>query len=470
MAKAKRQIVHPKPVVKIHEGLTALEAKKLLGWKEEGASTFGDNYLFKDTAGEKVRCDNNVRNRPFYSNNMEKLRQEILRGRWGLNLENRIIGKTGLVLNGQHTLVALVLAVQLWEKDPEAYPTWKSEPTIATSIGYGVSEDDTTVNTMDTCKPRSLADVYYRSDLLKNTSLKDRKNLSRILEYGVRFLWYRTGVVQAFNPALKDTHAELIDFGRRHPKILDCAKHIYEENGKENKINPYLRCGYATGLLYLMGSSATDSTAYRKEQEEKHLDWSNWDKACDFFVLLAGDSEELAAIKTVLRKIYDDDASSLAAHTALIAKAWNLYVTGKDVTQKDIALKFVKKDDWPVLAECPDVCGIDLGDPANNEDFQGAKIEEEKAIIREERESKKRSAKKATKTAKKKTAKSTKTTKSKLVGKTMWVVNGVDDPWRGKVMSAKGKSAEVKVGQGFQGSGNVKPVAVAHLRQKQPLA
>jgi len=466
--KAKHRVVSYKPKAEFVQRLDIGLAKKLLGWTEEGNSTFGTDFLLKDLYQKKVRCINNIRNRPLYLSNVEKLQQEILRGRWCFNGETRIIGKTGLVLNGQHTLIALVLANQAYEKDPNAYPEWSSSPTISTAIVYGVEEDDTTVNTMDTCKPRSLTDVYFRSDLLQKIRPKERKDLAGILSYGVKHIWYRTGYVKAFHPGLKDTHPELIAFGDNHPKILEAAQHIHAENDKEGKIGRLLRTGYACGMLYLMGCSSTNPTKYRKEQDEKHLSWKNWDAACDFFVLLANDADEVSPIKYSLQKIIDDGGDSVLVRTSVIAKAWNLYIREKQITKEGIALKFVEKDGWPVLSEIPTVGGIDLGDAAKNEEFQSEQVEKEKRAIRKRREQRKASTRPSSK--KSKSTKTTTKAPTKLKGKLVWVVNGVDEPWQGRVLSLKDKSAEIKVSQGFQGAGNVKPVAVTHLRNKQPIA
>ena len=458
----KRKTLYEKPSVKFMDRLAEREARKLLGWEEEGKSSFGDSFLMKDSNKKKVRCTNNVRNRPLYSSNIAKIKQEILRGRWCFNGETRIIGETGLILNGQHTLIALVLAVQEYSADPEAFPAWKEEPTISTAIVFGVSEDDTTVNTMDTCKPRSLGDIYYRSELLKGIAEKDRRVLSRTLEFAVKHLWFRTGFVDAFNPNIRDTHAELVAFGARHPRILEAAKHIEDENGSEGKVSRFLRNGYATAMLYLMGSSATDPQRYREDQSEEHLDWSNWSKACDFFVLLAGDADEMRPVREYLGKLIDDQTDSLAVRTSVLVMAWNLYAKDKTITTKSLQLKFIEREPgWPELAEIPDVGGIDLGDAAKNEDFQSERIAKEAKTIKEE---------KAAVEPKKTTPKKKKPTTEvkKLIGSMRWVVNGVDEPWRGKVIAVKGKSADLKVGQGFKGAGNTKPVALAHLRLRQP--
>lgn len=147
------------------KALTQAKAKELLGWEEEekGGTSYGQEFLLKSN-GVKVRCYNNITNRPLYMANVQALKQEILRGRWRLNGESIIIGDTGLMLNGQHQCIALVEAVNDWEQDKSKWEeTCPNVPTLEKVLTIGISEDDYVVNMMDTCKPRSLADVLYRS-------------------------------------------------------------------------------------------------------------------------------------------------------------------------------------------------------------------------------------------------------------------------------------------------------------------
>lgn len=194
-----RQTLYPKIEValcSVETGnpLTAEKAKDLLGWVPEcGKEEFGNNFLLHDTEGRKVRCYNNGTNRPLYLPVVQTLKQEILNRRWQLNGETMIVGNTGLTLNCQHRLVALVLASQEWVKDPQKWSDWKTEPTLDTVVVRGIDESDTVVNTMDTCKPRSLADVLYRSEFFHKLSIKDRKEAAKMLSYAIMLLWDRTG-------------------------------------------------------------------------------------------------------------------------------------------------------------------------------------------------------------------------------------------------------------------------------------
>lgn len=484
LKETERQTKHDKPAVKLFQGekaLTATQARDLLGWSEVDKSV--KDFLLKDLKDVKIECRNNVTNRPLYMSNVLALMQEILRGRWNLNLENRIIGKTGLVLNGQHTFIALVLAGQAWELAPEDYPFWSEEPTIETSIGFGCDESDVVVNTMDTCKPRTLADVIYRSEYFSKMKDSERKKVSRMTDHAVKFLWNRTGLPNAFE--IRKTHSESLDFIARHPRVLECVNHIFEENGEGSPLSGLLSPGYSAGLLYLMGSDTTDVTEYATDDSpnEKHLEWKHWDMACGFFVMLAGGAEKLKPLRTKISKAIDDVGLSLAERTALFVKAWTAYVAGEPINTKALSLKYSKDDDgFRHLDECPIVGGIDQGDASDSELIEAIEIERDRKA-QEAKEARKNVAEeaaapnpeeikdraKAEKTRaiaeKSKPKKKKKRNSDSLVGKLMWVADA--EPWRGKVIEVTGNKANLKVLQGFQGAGNIRVATVDKLSKIQ---
>ncbi len=460
MPTKKREVIHKQVSVTIYRGekaLTANQAKKFLGWEEETTKKFEDDFLVKDDNGNKIRCHNNQRNRWFTPANCDALMQEILRGHWKFNCVNRIIGKTGLILSAQHTLVALVLAVQKWEKNPDKYPFWKTEPTMETTIAFGLDEDDETVDTIDTGRSRTYAEVIYRKDYFSSLAPKDRKKASKVLDYAVKLVWDRLGIKNAF--AIRRTHSESDDFVIRHPKIIECARHIYEEDGDDKQISFYISPGSAAGLLYLMGSSATDSATYHHNENpnEKLLDWEHWDRACDFWVLLAGKSKEIDWVRRVLIKLTNDDEKTYATQCAVLIKAWNCYLEGKPITDKTLALHYDSIDGYDELAECPTVGGIDVGDGEDIEiatkgDPTPQEIEKRAEKVRQPEEKKRRKFK---------------AKPSNLVGKVMWVDDGVE-PWRGKVTEVERKNAKLKTLTGFKGAGNIRSAPVSQLTKIQP--
>lgn len=356
------------------EALTPELAKELLGWQvapegvKEGVYVLGDKRVF---------LTNNVRNRPLYMSHCEALQQEMLNNRWRLNGEAIIIGKTGLVLNGQHTLIALALAGEEREKHASVWAQmWPKGVSIEKVIVLGVEEDDATVNTMDTCKPRSLMDVIYRSEFFAAMPSGQRKEASKRLSDAVKMLWHRTGAgLDAFAP--RRTHAEALSFIERHPKILKCVKHVMEEDGTDRKIGRFLSPGYSAALLYLMGSSTTDrdekggySTA--DPRSEKQLDFRNWDKAQEFWTLLAAGHVSMAPIREELGRILEKGVGSIAERVALLVKSWCCWIDAGEIDPDDIALEYnVSTEGERVLAECPAIGGIDEGNPTKDSQAEG---------------------------------------------------------------------------------------------------
>lgn len=362
--------------------ITVAMAKRLLNWTVETENLkLGSDFLLKDRKGVKVKCLNNVTNRPLYLNIVETLMQEVLTRKWQFNGEPIIIGKTGLVLNGQHTLIALVLAGQEWAEHPGKWKDyWQTEPVLQKIVVFGIDEGDATVNTMDTCKPRSLADVIYRSVFFAKMKSGDRRQVAKYTEHAVKLMWHRTGAkLDAYAPLR--THAESLDFIARHPKLLQCIKHIHEENGSEGKVATYLSPGYAAAMLYLMGTSKTERepSAHDKDSGqakdpseyyasaahpgEKQLDLSMWDTSEEFWTLLAAGDKKFDPVRQALGSHIEDGVGSVNVKLALIVKAWNAFSTDGKITPEALELEWKEDGEWKMLAETPIVGGIDLGNP-----------------------------------------------------------------------------------------------------------
>lgn len=463
-----RQVLYPKIEVALcsigtGNPLTAEKAKDLLGWvAEEGSEKFGTDFLLVDEYGKKVRCHNNVSNRPLYLPVVQTLKQEILNQRWKLNGETMIIGATGLTLNCQHRLVGLVLACQEWAKDPKKWSDWKEEPTLDTVVVRGIDESDTTVNTMDTCKPRSLADVLYRSEFFNKLSIKERKEAAKMLSYAIMLLWDRTGAKKDAYAPLR-THSESLDFVERHKKILDCIQHIMEEN-KEGQITRYLQPGTAAGFLYLMGSSATDPAKYRKSEtpRESMLDWKRWDDARDFWTRLGGGDKSLATIRTALSEMLNSTGGSATERKALIAKAWNVIASGKSLTAESLKLAYEEDRDEQgdlisrTLAESPTLGGIDAG--AGGNEAWGADTVEDGEVSEESPKQKPAGNTPAPSKSKHKPE----------LGEACWVVDAKGQHWQGVFKSLDGTIATVQVMPGFKGAGMKKQIPVESLQSDRP--
>ena len=354
--------------------INAEKAQQILGWVEETDDVkFGPDYLVIDRNNRKVRCTNNVTNRPIYSTTLDTLEQEILNHRWQFNGETVILGKTGQVENGQHTLISVVFAEQTrtGKQSHRWQELWPEPIEIEKAVITGIEETDSVINTMDTCKPRSIADVLYRSEYFASKKPSDRRTCSRICDLAIRLLWQRTG---AGADAFRRTHSEALDFLNRHPKLLACVKHIFEED-QERSISKFINGGYAAGLMYLMGSCSSDGDAYRLDRnpapKEAALDWTNWDKAGEFWVLLSSNAPTMKEVRMSLAALVDPSTGSggsIAEKTGVLCKAWGHFLEGHDFTEDDLNLAYSVDDDGiRHLAECPTVGGIDLGVPRESE-------------------------------------------------------------------------------------------------------
>jgi hypothetical protein len=350
--------------------ITAERAKELLGWEEEQPphKKFGSDYLLKDRNDVKIRCINNPNNRPFYPSNCESLVQEILNKRWRFNGEPIIVGKTGLLLNGQHQLVGLVLAEQdRTGKQATHWATlWDGPVTMLKTIQYGVEEDDNTVNTLDTGKPRSLADALYRTEAFQKLKPKIRQKAARATDYAVRLLWQRTGLVKDPFTRIR-THSESLAFVERHPKLLKAVQHILKINQEGSLESLGLGLGYCAGLLYLMAASQDDGDTYfnATPPNESLLRLGRWEKACEFWEELAALDGKLRSVRYALAGLRDPDngrGGSLAEQVGVVILAWNLYQDGDLPQEADLVLHYLYDEDGGKhLDGHPEMAGIDRG-------------------------------------------------------------------------------------------------------------
>lgn len=373
-----RQVLYPEyraVVCEKEAAITAEKCKDLLGWTEETEEVkFGADYLLIDRYGKKIRCFNNPSNRPLYLSVVETLIQEHLRKRWRLNGEALIIGRTGLVLNGQHTLISTVLAEQIREMDlledkPLYADVWPGPITMEKVIVFGIQEDDETANTMDTCKPRSLADVIYRSKYFSALNPSDRKTAARVMGYAVPFLWNRTWAMEnPFSPDLRRTHSESLGFLERHPKVLQAVKHIMEESKGGGFDKFHMSPGVLAGLLYLMGCCASSPEEYEETRKEDSLDWSLWEKACEYFVYLGAGGTDLQEVRYAFGALHGVDGEGGGGTTeekvSILIKGWQSYKDGRQPTAEDLKLKYspVKPNGMRDLVELVTSGGIDKGE------------------------------------------------------------------------------------------------------------
>lgn len=404
--------------------LSALVIRDLLGWETEehykkemeasddpedkarGKAGYGDEYLVTDTAGRKVRCHNNLDNRPFDLVTMEKLCQTILNRQWAgpttfpgetVNGETIIIGRTGKVESAQHRCVAAVLAAERWAKNPKAYPGWTEEPFLESLVVFGVSENPIIVQTLDNVRPRTLADTIYTSEIFRRMSgkavtSKDRKELSKMLDAATDLLWRRTSAGGDNEPEHRyQTHGSSFSFIDRHPKLQNCVKHLFEENANRQISLLQLSAGQCAACMYLMGSAATDPDEYWPKRNEKALDWSLWQKAEEFFTALADGSDR--SFKVVqqalgqLKSIEEGLGGRVSEKLAVLAAAWHRFREDEEIKPEDLTLSYgTDKNANPVLLDPPTFGGIDLGqDSTPPETVSPAQAEKAKEAARQKK-------------------------------------------------------------------------------------
>lgn len=381
-------------------------AKDLLGWQEEAAGEkFGGNFIFTDRLGKKIRCVNNLTNRPFDMWTAQGWMLEVLRRCWRLNGETIIIDIYGNVHDGQHRLIGLVLAAQellldakrtAVERAELSVPTngwadefWSEEPWMDALIVFGIDADDETVNTIGTGRPRTFADALYRSKWFASLSQDIRESCSKIASGALKLLWFRSANdEQSFVPGYRP-HSESFQFLNDHPKVVDCVKFIRDENqGKQPPmgLTQFIQIGQATALMYLMGCSATDPSdaknpkRYDVTLNESSLDWSLWDKAQSFWVDLAGNGKATEGLREALLdykpEIFGVGSFERDYKCSLIINAWHHFSDnkkiihqiekgeegeGSKVIKSNIEVEVSYVEGQPVIAQKPRLGGIDVG-------------------------------------------------------------------------------------------------------------
>ena len=375
--RVRKAVVYPKVDLRAYlrelkDPLTAEVAKEILGWEQETENIKYDRkFLLQDLHGNKIRCSNNVSNRPYYPSVAEDWMLEILRDKWRFNGETIIVDRHGLLHDGQHRLIGLILANQEWEIDkkrtePRWQTYWKAAPVIDALVVLGIVGTDDVVNTIGTGKPRTLVDVLFRCAWFSKLDEKDRLMVAKRTSYAVKMMWSRTAQNLEFRRKTgfkpRRPHSESLEFIANHERLLECVRFMFVEG--QGKLNHFYDVGYAAALLYLMGSAASDSDVYDKVNNESALDWKLWDKAQAFWVDICANGEATEGLREELLDIKPELAGPVAndQRTGTIIKAWNLFSDGKPITKEDCHMEIaVDGEGRPSLTTTPLVGGIDVG-------------------------------------------------------------------------------------------------------------
>ncbi len=395
-----RPILYAKPQVRLcleadGSQITFAVCKKLLRWEAEKDYVarmckdnpklkqeevgYGNDFLLKDEEGQKVRCWANTRNRPFDDSWARQLAQDILNRVFKFNMENIIISLHGEVISGQHRLVGLALACQIWagKNGGRWKGKWPVEPFIESSIGFGAPDNPEVLRTYDNVKPRTLADVFYTSEIFRELTSVERKECSRMLQRAVDLLWKRTGAGTGADSTNKyQSHSTSMEFLDRHGSLLKCLHKMLEFN-RERAISVLkMSPGECAGLLYMMGSSSSDGDVYRNSDPltEKSLSWDNYDLACEYWEGLAKKLDKFEPLRIALGSLVDEDTGTGGRRVekyAVLAKAWGLFAGGEDISEETLNLPgMYHTDEKGVvrLIECPDFGGIDIGEKKTKKD------------------------------------------------------------------------------------------------------
>lgn len=367
------------------KALTHEQAMELLGWEvERVGDKFGKDYLTTDENGKKVRCHHNTKNRVLNEDWCRLLCYEILNRRWMFNGETIVIAKTGQVLSGQHRLIGLIRAYQLWLSSVRS-DHWREKwpdgpPTLETLLVFGV--DEAAIQTIDNVRPRSLADVIYTSELFKDMAIRHRKAVSQITAFTVCKMRQRTENDPEARRAInfRGAHGQSLDYLSRHPRLLECVSHIYQED-KNGSINRYVPNGAAAALMYLYAVSGDDVTEYRSQEapSESRLSMGLWERSREFWTKFGMGDKTLGVLKESLKRARGEESNTedgegeetgYDVQMAVLVLAWQVYLKGKkiDATSLRVEYKTDPETGERTLARHYSVGGIDHDKPIPKEE------------------------------------------------------------------------------------------------------
>lgn len=378
---------YPKVVVAVRDAdhpedggpIFAAEMMELVGWEEEPPDApFGDDYDLYDANGNKVRLRNNGGNRYHEYAISERYAYEILNRNWAgptcfpgetVNGESMDFSRTGLVKSGQHRGAGLILAKQLWERDERWKENWPTEPCLETVLVLGVSDDARVTRTYDTGRPRTGADTLYSSgrflgDIDHPTSRTARRNYTKVADKAIKHLWEMTGAAKPGDTPHR-TQTEIEKFFGSHPWIETAVRFVVDNNKPDatgqGPLAKFGDPGAVAAMMYLMAAGKSKRNKYKLLRSEAGADFTNKDKAIDFWLTLAQGG--MKPVRDAVYPVEGDDikdrdryrgkifptgkneSSPAAYKKAQLASAWFAYLShGADgVTPARVRLKFFFK-------------------------------------------------------------------------------------------------------------------------------
>lgn len=392
-AEPSTKIVYPEPKAMIYRkdgkngSLTLEMAKALIGWTEETENVkFGPKFHIRGRGpnskspadGPKVRLLKNLTNRPFYPPVALEWMYNILKRRWKLNGEAMIFDRLGNAQDAQHRLVGFIWACQEWEHRSMLYREhWKDTPYLESVVVVGISEDDDTVNTINTGKPRTFTDVIYRSEIFRDVSDKSRKQIAGVIAWAVKYTMLRVhATVHGFS--MGRSHGDAMDFVYKHKRLLEAARFVFEENDG-NRLSKYAPLGMAAALLYLAGCSEhdpdpnDDNKAYDPGDNswtDERLDWSLWDKAEAFWAAVP-ENEALAPLRNALEQLEAGGSLRRDEVFGMTIQAFLAWADDQPISAKTIELEKHRDEETGDISivDHPLIGGIDLGPTVTEEEI-----------------------------------------------------------------------------------------------------
>lgn len=356
---------------------------------------------FTDPSGELVCCWRNANNRPLDVVWVRELMQDMAERGWRLNCENIIISKRGMVMSGQHRLIALIWLWIVWRGEAKG-DAWgdlrrlvarhwgTEEPYIESLVACGADDDVDTLMTLDNTKARSDADNGVQLELFEGWTRKvpqyvqerdangrqviqwvdaplsapQKRECSAMWARQVDTLWVRLGAGGVGDTKRSRSKKATLDFTLKHPTILDCVRHIWRENGGDGDKGKTLSdllgsAGDCAAMMWLMAQCRTDGAAYRDRQsladrDESRCDFSAMDKAKEFWSLLAASGEGgTAAAEQLFRPLrralglISDPSYGLGQRNGtpeerqgLVAKAWAAFLAHGGIEDGEVSLRY----------------------------------------------------------------------------------------------------------------------------------
>ena len=243
--------------------------------------TMTQETIGPDDAKELLKL--NTKNRGLRKGLVESLKRDIKTDRWVLNGETIKISNTGVLLDGQHRLQAVV----------------EADKPIVTMVVRGL--DDATQTTVDSGARRQLHDVLKISGEPNATTLAAAARVSWFLD--------TYGTTRVFG--IQPSKAELLDYYEKNPDLRNAAT---------------LGVTAPRSTLRIPGSSAA-ALWYQMSRLDYVAADTFWQQ------LLHNDAPKGSAIyalrETLLKDLGRPHHMSIYHRMALIIKAWNYWITGR---------------------------------------------------------------------------------------------------------------------------------------------